>query len=334
MGNTNSLLTAAKTGKNDEFYTRYSAIDVEVNSYDISFFKDKWVYCPCDDYRWSNFYRYFKENFHRLNLRHLTSTNYDNGDGAFRCDYDGHEEIIKSLTGNGDFRNQESTDIKNDCDMIATNPPFSLFRDFISWIDLANVNKQILILGNMNAITYKNVFPLIKDNKMWLGITNFNNGMYFRVNEDYEYADTYKFEREMDGEKVMRVSGICWYTNMMHGRRSNRLALDKVYAGNEKSYPRYDNYDAIEVSNTYDIPSDYNGIMGVPITFIDKYCCEQFEILGNADDRDYYPIVFGFCDGRIKLNGKEPYKRIFIARKGYAHKPEIKHKNFIQKPLF
>jgi len=223
----------------------------------------------------------------------------------------------KYLEGEGDFRSNEIMRLRDEADVIITNPPFSLFREFLAWI--VEADKKFMIIGNMNAITYKEVFPLIKDNKMWLGATNFNTGMYFKVPEDFVYADSYKFEREQDGEKVNRVPGVCWFTNLDHGRRHKPLPLMTVAANLRFSkhkeikgtigYTKYDNYDAIEVPFTDAIPSDYDGVMGVPISFLDKYSPEQFEIVGNAGS--YAPDGFSLASG-IFVDGRKIYKRILI----------------------
>lgn len=191
------------------------------------------------------------------------------------------------LEGDGDFRSEEVKKLRDEADIIVTNPPFSLFREFLAWI--MEADKQFVIIGNINAISYKEVFPSLKDNKMWIGATNFNTGMYFRVPEDFEYASTYKFEREKNGMKVNRVPAICWFTNLEHGRRHTQTPLmsmaDNIkYSKHSeikgKGYQHYDNFDAIEV-NYYDaIPSDYDGMMGMSLTYMDKYCPEQFEIVG------------------------------------------------------
>jgi len=192
------------------------------------------------------------------------------------------------LEGEGDFRSDECIELLKKSDIVITNPPFSLFREFVK--QLFDYNKKFVIIGNMNAITYKEIFPKIKENKMWLGATNFNTGMYFKVPESFVYTETYKFERERNGEKVNRVPGVCWFTNLDHGRRHQLLPLmtmeenlkyskHKEIKGKE-FYDKYDNYEAIEVPFTDSIPSDYDGVMGVPISFLDKYCPEQFEILG------------------------------------------------------
>lgn len=228
------------------------------------------------------------------------------------------------LEGDGDFRSDEVTALRDEADIIVTNPPFSLFREFLAWIVAAN--KQFLIIGNINAITYKETFPLIKDNKIWLGATNFNRGMYFLVPEGFKYANSYKFEKELDGKAVNRVPGVCWFTNIDHGRRHEPLSLmtmeDNLRYSKHKEirgrteYQHYDNYDAIEVPYTDAIPSDYEGVMGVPITFLDKYCPEQFEILGTSESEGK-GFSCGLWNAQSKVaqpvvNSSRIYKRIFI----------------------
>jgi hypothetical protein len=216
----------------------------------------------------------------------------------------------------GDFRSKESIDLLKKSDIVITNPPFSLFREYVQ--QLFDYNKSFLIIGNMNAITYKEVFPLIKENKIWLGATNFNVGMYFQVPSDFVYSDTYKFERERNGVKVNRVPGVCWFTNLDHGRRHQPLPLmtmednlkyskHKEIKG-KKSYAKYDNYDAIDVPFTDAIPSDYNGVMWVPITYLDKYSPEQFEILGATQRgcHDEVPDTKKYDDyWEVKQNGQK-----------------------------
>ena len=191
-------------------------------------------------------------------------------------------------------------------DIFCTNPPFSLFRQYVA--QLFEYKKDFLIIGNVNAISYKEVFPLIKENKMWLGVSSFNKGMYFGVPDDYTYADTYKFDRERNGKKVMRVSSICWFTNLDHKKRHEELLLYKKY--NAEEYPEYDNYNAIEVGKTKDIPMDYNGIMGVPITFLDKYCPTQFEIVGQMMTTKVTEFNFGYP----YIDGKKKFARVLIKR--------------------
>lgn len=364
----NENLARAQRAKNDEFYTQYQDIERELQAYinyDPDLFRDKTVLLPCDDPEWSEFTRYFAQRFGELGLRKLISTSYAPESKRLSTPYqptlfeqdapqydpdktcvrgkiftlsedithDGKVDLAdlqwSYMQGDGDFRSEEVCRLRDEADIIVTNPPFSLFREFVDWIFEAE--KQFLIIGNMNAITYKNIFPRIAANEMWLGATNFNTGMYFRVPEDFVYASSYKFEREQDGVKVNRVPGVCWYTNLEHGRRHEPLKLMTIeenlrYSRNKKikgksfeeAYPRYDNYDAIEVGFTDAIPSDYNGVMGVPISFLDKYCPEQFEIVGRADaniaDENNKYHISGFKDkgGAPLVNGEFVYKRILI----------------------
>ncbi len=309
---------------------QYVDIEKEISAYleyNPDVFRDKTLLLPCDDPEWSNFTKYFAQNFERFGLKKLISTSYAVESKKYKNGYqptlfetrDPQFDKIKTtkngkiftlshdktgdhkvnvddlewhyLTGDGDFRSDEIKKLRDESDIIITNPPFSLFREFLAWI--VKAKKQLLIIGNMNAITYKEVFPFIKDNKLWLGATNFNTGMYFQVPKDFVYANTYKFEREQNGVKVNRVPGVCWFTNLEHGRRHQPLPLmtmadnlkfskHKEIKG-KKSYDVYDNYDAIEIPFTDSIPSDYDGAMGVPISFLDKYSPEQFEILGITD---------------------------------------------------
>lgn len=300
MSNNNSNLHEAKRKKNDEYYTRYEDIAKELEYYKDNF-KDKWVYCPCDDYRFSNFVKYFKDNFNSLNLKHLTATNYDIGDGAYRYDYDGETETIITLEGNGDFMSDECTKIKDECDIICTNPPFSLFRQFIAQI--LEFGKKFIIIGSENAFTYKETFPLLKNNKMWVGYTLPTD---FEVPLD-KVEDTTK-QYELGGKIYQKFGNICWFTNFDIDKRREKLSLCKTYYGNEDKYPKYDNYDAINVCKVKDIPYDYDGVMGVPISFLEKHCPEQFEIVGNE-------YTFNISKGRCYINGKRLYSRIFIKKK-------------------
>lgn len=261
----NNNLHTAKATKNDEFYTQLEDIENELKYYK-DYFKGKVVYCNCDGFlneEKSNFFVYFSLNYEFLGLKGLICTKYNpNGKGRkyeYYGDLNGNnypdeEEIFTSdLEGDGDFRSEECIEILKKCDIVCTNPPFSLFRQYVA--QLFEYKKDFLIIGNVNAISYKEVFPMIKENKMWLGVSSFNKGMYFGVPDDYTYADTYKFDRERNGKKVMRVSSICWFTNLDHKKRHEELLLYKKY--NTEEYPKYDNYDAIEVGKTKDIPMDY-----------------------------------------------------------------------------
>lgn len=321
----NSNLTNAKNAKNDEFYTQYPDIEKEINAYlefNSNVFRGKTVLLPCDDPEWSNFTKFFAQNFERFGLKKLISTSYAPDSKSYKNAYqptlfetenpqfdvskavkngkiftlthdksgDGKIDVNdlewSYLTGDGDFKSKEIKKLRDEADIIITNPPFSLFRDFLAWI--VEADKQFVIIGNMNAITYKELFSLLKEDKIWLGATNFNTGMYFKVPEDFVYADTYKFEKEQLGEKVNRVPGVCWFTNIDHGRRHQLLPLmtmeDNIRFNKKmknEGYQKYVNFDAIEVSFSDSIPSDYQGIMGVPITFFDKYSPEQFEVIGS-----------------------------------------------------
>jgi hypothetical protein len=357
----NDGLSNAKKAKNDEFYTQYQDIEKEVNAYlefNPQVFANKTIFLPCDDPEWSNFTKYFAQNFGKLDLKKLISTSYapdskiikmllqptlfeladpkyddikSNANGKlFKLDHDktGDDKINvedlewEYLQGDGDFRSSEIMKLWTEADIIITNPPFSLFREFLSWIQ--PTKKQFMIIGNMNAITYKEAFPLIMENKIWVGATNFNTGMYFRVPSDFVYADSYKFERERNGEKVNRVPGVCWFTNLDHGKRHLPLPLMTVEENRKFSkhkevkeigYLKYDNYDAIEVPFTDAIPSDYPGIMGVPISYLDKHSPEQFEIVGTSDNgliEDKYKTTPGlskkFVEDYYKAGGKGAYK--------------------------
>lgn len=314
----NNNLHTAKATKNDEFYTHLEDIENELKYYK-DYFKGKVVYCNCDGFlnkEKSNFFMYFSLNYEFLGLKGLICTKYNpNGKGKkyeYYGDLNGNnypdeEEVFTSeLEGDGDFRSEECIELLKKCDIVCTNPPFSLFRQYVA--QLFEYKKDFLIIGNVNAISYKEVFPLIKENKMWLGVSSFNKGMYFGVPDDYTYADTYKFDRERNGKKVMRVSSICWFTNLDHKKRHEELLLYKKY--NTEQYPKYDNYDAIEVSKTKDIPMDYEGIMGVPITFLNKYCPEQFEIVGQMMTTKVTEFNFGYP----YINGKKKFARLLIKR--------------------
>lgn len=330
MSNTN--LMDAKKAKNDEFYTQYHDIEKEISAYldyNPNVFRGKTVLLPCDDPEWSNFTKYFALNFVRLGLKKLISTSYapasknaeipyqptlfeqqseqydeqkciHNGK-IFTLTYDktGDGKIDVNdlewhyLNGNGDFRSAEIKRLRDEADIIITNPPFSLFREFLAWI--VEANKLFLIIGNINAVTYKEVFPLIKSDKMWTGV-RFNqrlNGknMTFFVPDDYKLNGT-EVEVNSDGKKMISVAGTGWFTNIEHGRRHQPLQLmtmaDNLKYSKHKEikgasgYQTYVNYDAIEVPFTDAIPSDYDGVMGVPISFLDKYCPEQFEIVSSS----------------------------------------------------
>jgi len=370
----NSNLSNAKNAKNDEFYTQYHDIEKEIAAYleyNPDVFRDKTVLLPCDDPEWSNFTKFFAQNFERLGLKKLISTSYAPDSKKYKNGYQpslfelnnpqyDEKKTIKNgkiftlshditgdgkidvndlewsyLEGDGDFKSSEIIKLRDESDIIITNPPFSLFREFLAWIIQAD--KKLIIIGNINAITYKELFPLIQSDKIWLGATNFNKGMYFKVPSDFVYAASYKFEKEQNGEKVNRVPGVCWFTNLEHGRRHQPLPLmsmkdnlkyskHKEIQGKE-SYIKYENYNAIEVPFTDALPNDYNGIMGVPITFLDKYCPEQFEIIWQASgntrasapkkvlDRLNYKPHPKDRGGCTIVNGTRTYGRILIKKR-------------------
>ena len=325
----NSNLHNAQVAKNDEFYTQYHDIEIEVNAYleyDPNVCQGKTVLLPCDDPEWSNFTKFFAQKFEVLGLKKLISTSFAPDSKKYKYGYqpslfeqeDPQFDIKKTQThgkifvlerdksgdrrvdyqdlewhymeGDGDFRSKEVCKLRDEADIIVTNPPFSLFREFLAWI--VSANKQFLIIGNMNAISYKEVFPLIKDNKMWLGATGFVSDMVFGVPKGtiVKPSDKAKAERLGYIGDYTRLGNSCWFTDIEHGRRHQPLSLmtkaenlrfsrHKEIKG-RKDYIHYDNYDAIEVPYTDAIPSDYEGVMGVPISFLDKYCPEQFEVIG------------------------------------------------------
>ena len=351
----NKTLSAAKSAKNDEFYTQYSDIQKEINAYldyDPDTFRDKTVLLPCDDPEWSNFTRFFAQNFETLGLKKLISTSYApdakkekygvlfeyaaerNGgrpknergkifvldhdtNASGRIDLDDLE--WKYLEGDGDFRSEEVCKLRDEADVIVTNPPFSLFREFLAWIlegskccqcesvananpnaqleignigNTGNIPKQFLIIGNMNAITYKEVFPLVMQNRLWLGASIHSGDREFGVPKEYPLeAAGWRIDEE--GNHFIRVKGVRWFTNIEHGRRHQPLQLmterENIKYSRHKEirgvgYEKYANYDALEVPYSDAIPDDYDGTMGVPISFLDKYCPEQFEILGMSLD--------------------------------------------------
>lgn len=286
----NNNLHNAKKAKNDEFYTRLEDIEKEMCHY-REHFRGKVIYCNCDDPKESNFFKFFSLQFEFLGLKKLISTGYkENGHGvAYIYEGDKNENNLPDdseirtyeLQGNGDFRSEECIEFLKEADVVVTNPPFSLFREVVA--QLVEYNKKFLLLGNNNAITYKEIFPLIMSNKMWLGYSN-NKTMEFVLSDSYE-----KWDRIENGKKIGKVPAISWFTNLEHDHRNRPLDLTQRY--DPRYYPKYDNYDAIECSKVMDIPRDYDGVIGVPITFLDKYCPKQFRIVGIAcgNTRASYP---------------------------------------------
>lgn len=333
----NSALNQANRAKKDEFYTQLSDIEAELRHYEHHF-AGKVVLCNCDDPYESNFFKYFALQFNRLKLKKLIATCYDsspivgeqlslfpekrpymisitevideNGDGAIDLSdvaylLQSRKNVIRKLK-DGDFRSPECIEALKEADIVVTNPPFSLFREYVAL--LMEYGKKFLIIGNVNAITYKEIFPLIKDNRLWLGYSIHSGDREFRVPDDYPLnAAGYRIDEQ--GHKYIRVKGVRWYTNMDYVERHVDLDLWKKYTPEE--YPQYDNYHAINVDKTSDIPCDYWGVMGVPITFLDKYNPEQFEILGDSRYHDGQE----FADDINVVNGKLLYRRLLIRRK-------------------
>ena len=286
MANKKKLITA-KRNKKDEFYTQLTDIEKELKHYKEQF-KDKIVYCNCDDPEESEFWKFFELNFEEYGLKKLISTHYDAEKPTYKlelqADRDGDgkitsKDIVKTpLKQNGDFRSEESIELLKEADIVVTNPPFSLFREYVA--QLMKYKKKFLIIGNMNAVTYKEIFPLIKENKIWPGYS-FNKTMEFRMPDDYESDKV-----DASGNKIGKVPAISWYTNLPIKKRTEKLVLTAKY--DPKKYPKYDNYDAINVDKVTEIPSDYEGVMGVPISFLDKYNPEQFEIVALGNSRENF----------------------------------------------
>ncbi len=309
----NANLSAAKRAKNDEFYTRLQDIEAELGHY-RPHFKDKTVFLNCDDPTWSAFWRHFHKLFAVYGLKKLIATHYEYDENvhSYAMVYEGGSDNDVStgtkieLEGNGDFRSDECIEFLKQSDIVVTNPPFSLFREYVA--QLVEYDKKFLIIGDVNAITYKEIFPLLQENKMWSGFS-FNKTVEFIMPDSYQLRG--KAYIDDDGRKHGFVPGVCWYTNLDIKKRHEDLFLSATYYKKDGSipqmslerWPHYDNYDAIEVGKTKDIPVDYEGVMGVPITFLDKYNPEQFEIIKfrkGDDDKD------------LSVNGKCPYFRILI----------------------
>jgi len=366
----NSNLGAAKAAKNDEFYTQYADIQKEINAYleyNPDTFRDKTVLLPCDDPEWSNFTRFFAQNFERLGLKKLISTSYaveskkyknyeptlfetespwydidktrikgkifeltrdTNGNG--RIDIDDLEWHY--LDGDGDFRSKEVCKLRDEADIIVTNPPFSLFREFLAWI--IEAGKEFLILGNFNAVHYKEVFPLIQNNTIWIGNKSFGGGMDMIMPKGiFDPTKVKKYFIDERGNIIQNIMGVIWFTNLEHGRRHQFINMmtmkDNIRFGNnktlkERGYVHYDNYDAIDVPAIECIPNDYDGIMGVPDAFLGKYCPEQFEIIGlGAGDLAKEIGISKNYRGRTDLAYTDPqtskpscpYSRILIRKK-------------------
>lgn len=314
-GHTKETLEKAKKAKNDEFYTRYEDIETEVMKY-RKYFRNKIVYLPCDDpaEKKSEFWSFFVNNFDTFGLKKLIATHYDENGKAYKIwieddtTGDGYiddgDALQEDLIGNGDFRSPECIEILKECDIVCTNPPFSMFREFVDV--LTTHNKNFLILGNNNALSYQNIFTLIKHNKMWCGYTC-NKNIIFRVGEGYKYDEKIT-NRFNDGFKYGTVPAITWFTNLPVSKRNEELILTQEY---DNSFEKYDNYEAINVDRVANIPKNYTGIMGVPITFINIYNPNQFEIIGLMASTTITEVNFGYP----YINGKKKYARVLIKRK-------------------
>ena len=321
----NKYMNQAKSGKNDEFYTLLSDIEKELKHYK-KHFKGKTILCNCDDPRISNFFHYFSYNFEKLGLKKLITTCYKNqqrdlfskndSDKAIYLEYEGDknnnkvpdpDEIgIFHLKQDGDFRSKECIELLEQSDIVVTNPPFSLFREYVG--QLVKYKKKFLIIGTWNAVSYKEIFPLIKDNKIWIGINSNRNFSGFIVPKHYSLHGT-EARIDEDGNRIISSNNTCWFTNLDVVKRHEDLILYKKYDKTE--FPTYDNYNAINVNKTKDIPMNYDGVMGVPITFMDKFNPDQFEILGDYRYHDG-------CDTANDINyldGKQLFKRILIKHK-------------------
>lgn len=321
----NSALHRANKAKADEFYTQLSDIEKELRHYKHHF-KDKVVFCNCDNPYESNFFKYFVNHFNHLGLKRLIATCYGassiesspykviinnvegvNNDGAIGIEdiqsiMQQNENTVSLLEGDGDFRSEECIELLKQADIVVTNPPFSLFREYIG--QLVEYDKKFLVIGSQNAIGYKDIFPLIDQNKLWVG---YNYGsMEFQVPDYYEPRKT-GFRIDENGIKWRRLGNICWFTNLDIEKRYENIILYKTY--NEEEYPGYDNYDAINVNKVSDIPVDYDGVMGVPITFINKYNPDQFEIVAFRKGNDGKDLVYSLAGKQV-----QPYSRVLVRR--------------------
>lgn len=350
----NRRLATAKAGRKDEFYTQLSDIEKELRYY-RKHFKGKVVYCNCDDPRESNFFHYFSYNFEKLGLKKLITACYKNQDAdlfsvndaerAVYLEYEGDkngdripgpEEIeVRQFEGDGDFRSPETIALLKQADIVVTNPPFSLFKEYIA--QLVEHEKKFLVIGNMNAVTYKEIFPLIQNNQLWYGPSIRSGDREFGVPSDYPLTAAGSRVDE-DGNKFIRVKGVRWFTNLDYPERHEDLILYKKYVPEE--YPKYVNFDAIDVSSYKDIPVDYDGIMGVPVTLLDYFNPDQFELVANGDNGtqlrevgvsplgrefvDEYRAAGGtghYSPGMVSLAVREPkpgikFKRILVRKKG------------------
>lgn len=308
----NSSLHAARAAKNDEFYTQISDIEKELRYYK-NHLKGKVIFCNCDDPEWSNFWRHFTLKFEDYGLAKVVATHYAQGEPSYKLEFTGKDQpVVRTpLQGDGDFRSDECVEILKNADIVVTNPPFSLFREYVA--QLIEHKKNFLIIGNQNAVMYKEVFPLFKDNLLWIGVS----------------PRSMRFKQPDGSEKDVNA---CWFTNLAHDRRNEKLLFFQTYSGNEGRYPKYDNYDAIEVARVTEIPADYDGVMGVPVTFLEKYNPKQFEVIWQASGntrasapkevlaRLKYEKHKDDRGGCTVIRGKRTYGRIFIQRAEGANK--------------
>ena len=299
MARNNSSLKTAQAVKNDEFYTQISDIEKEIGNY-CNHLKDKIIYMPCDNPEWSNFWHVLKEQYIYLHYKKIIATFYngivDTDKQPYKLEYDGVNETKTFLNGDGDFRSEECTNILQESDIVITNPPFSLFREFVKWV--MDADKKFLIIGNQNAITYKEVFPYIKENKMWLG-----------------YHNVKTFKQDDGSEKDF--GNVCWFTNLDIKKRHDTLETGCLYDDDPSKYPTYDNYNAINCDKTNEIPDDYDGLIGVPITFLDKHCPAQYEIIDGIGRYSILDNEATKKEGKYlsMINGEAKYFRLIIKRK-------------------
>jgi len=321
----NKQLTGAKKAKKDEFYTQLADIEAELKHY-REHFKDKTVLCNCDDPRMSKFFYYFVLNFHLLGLKKLITTCYKNqnpslfsestSEQAVYLAYEGEDigippnpsiaGLVRPLLGDGDFRSAECIAFLEEADIVVTNPPFSLFREYVA--QLIKYDKKFIIIGNINAVTYKEIFPLIQRDQVWLGPSIHSGDREFEIPSSYP-LEAAGSRTDNEGRRYIRVKGVRWFTNLDFPQRHEVLTLYKRYSPEE--YPRYDNYDAINVDKVADIPCNYDGVMGVPITYLDKHNPDQFEIVGI----DRYVEDNPTPGKRFTIQGKETYARILIRKR-------------------
>ena len=309
---TNNLLQKAKKLKNDEFYTQIQDIERELQYYK-NHFEGKIVYCNCDDPYTSNFFKYFVSNFKELKLKKVIASCFKEQtpnlfstkeiEKAFFAEYEGEKIAVSYFKGDGDFRSAESIALLKQSDIVVTNPPFSLFREYVA--QLVEYQKQFLIIGNINAITYKEIFKLIQENKAWLGIHLGRGISGFIVPQHYELYGT-EARIDASGNRIVSPNNCLWLTNLDNFKRHEDIVLTKNYFGNENNYPQYDNYNGIHIDKTENIPSDYTGYMGVPITFLHKFNPNQFEIVKFRK---------GDNEKDLSINGKYPYFRILVRNK-------------------